>query len=272
MSAHEFDADVRVVPTGEGGWHGRVSPGWNIGANPNGGYLLAIAGAALRSAMPSHPDPLSVTAHYLKPGVPEADCRVAMQVLRGGRSLSTVRATLVQEGAARLELLAAMGDLGTAAAVTPTLVPPPPDMPPPEACVPRSPGEQGVALPIVDRLDIRLHPDEARGAAAGRARVGGWIRFRDGREPDALAALLFVDAFPPAVFGLLGAVGWVPTVELTVQLRARPAPGWMLARFETTDLLDGRLIEDGLLWDSTGRLIAQSRQLALVRLPGAAPG
>ena len=272
MSAFEFDHDVRVAPAGEAAWHGHVSPGWNIGANPNGGYLLAIAGAALRAALPAHPDPLSVTAHYLKPGVPGADCRVSLQLLRGGRTLSTVRASLVQDGATRLELLAAMGDLGTAAADTPALLPPPPAMPPPEACVPRSPGEQGVPLPIVDRLDIRLHPEASRAGSAGRARVGGWIRFRDGREPDPLAALLFVDAFPPAVFGLLGAVGWVPTVELTVQLRARPAPGWMLASFETTDLLDGRLIEDGMLWDATGRLVAQSRQLALVRLPGAAPG
>jgi acyl-CoA thioesterase len=143
-------------------------------------------------------------------------------------------------------------------------------MPPPDACTPRSPGEQGVALPILDRLDVRLHPDEARAGAAGRAQVSGWIRFRDGREPDALATLLFADAFAPAVFGLLGAVGWVPTVELTVQVRRRPAPGWMLAQFRTVDLADGRLIEDGLLWDARGRLVAQSRQLALVRLPGGA--
>jgi acyl-CoA thioesterase len=44
----------------------------------------------------------------------------------------------------------------------------------------------------------------------------------------------------------------------------------MLAQFRTVDLADGRLIEDGLLWDARGRLVAQSRQLALVRLPGGA--
>ncbi len=265
-----FDDDVRVEPAGEGRWAGRIDPGYNIGANPNGGYLLAVAVAAMRAAVPGHPDALSVTAHYLKPGVAGADCRVDVAVLRAGRSSSTVRATLSQDAGPRLELLAATGDLGDGDGdAGPTLEPPPPAMPPPDACVPRSPGEQGVALPILERLDIRLHPDEARAGAAGRAQVTGWIRFRDGREPDALAALLFADAFPPAVFGLLGAVGWVPTVELTVQLRRRPAPGWMLARFRTEDLADGRLIEDGRLWDARGRLVAQSRQLALVRLPAA---
>lgn len=44
---------------------------------------------------------------------------------------------------------------------------------------------------------------------------------------------------------------------------------WMRGRFVTHDLADGRLVEDGALWDSEGRLIAQSRQLALLRQPAA---
>ena len=104
--------------------------------------------------------------------------------------------------------------------------------------------------------------------AAGEARVSGWIRFADGRAPDALGCLLMADAFPPAVFGLLGMVGWVPTVELTVHLRGRPAPGvsgWLMGAFWANDLRDGRMVEDGALWDSSGQLVAQSRQLGLVR-------
>ena len=73
------------------------------------------------------------------------------------------------------------------------------------------------------------------------------------------------DAFPPAVFGLLGPVGWVPTIELTVHLRRRPSPGWLLGEFWSEDLSDGRVLEDGALWDASGHLVAQSRQLALVR-------
>jgi acyl-CoA thioesterase len=269
----EFDRDTRVVPAGprpgDGeatvSFEGQVSPAWNIGANPNGGYLLALAAAALREAVPGHPDALSVTVHYLRPGVAGQPCRVDVQVLRSGRSLSTARATLVQDGAVRLEVLAAMGDLGAGVPAPPVLALPMPDIPPPEQCPGRSAEAQGVGLPILDRLDIRLHPLQALPGAAGEARVSGWIRLRDGRPPDALACLLFADAFPPAVFGLLGLVGWVPTIELTVHLRARPAPGWVLGHFWSHDLADGRVIEDGALWDSSGRLVVQSRQLALVR-------
>jgi acyl-CoA thioesterase len=260
---HALDADTRLRPDGPGCWSGRVDPAWNIGENPNGGYLLALAASALRAAAPRHPDPLSVTVHYLRPGLAGRDCTVRVDVLREGRTLTTARATLLQAGEPRLELLAALGDLGAVA--EPQLTLPMPALPAPPDCAERSPHEQGVALSILDRLEIRLDPREARAGAAGDAQVSGWIRLRDGREPDTLASLLFVDAFPPAVFGLHGRVGWVPTVELTVHLRARPAPGWMLGRFRTDDLAGGRLIEDGALWDARGRLVARSRQLALVR-------
>jgi len=268
-----FDDEIRTLPAGDATWTGRVHPAWNIGENPNGGYLMTLAVSAIRQACPQHPDPLSVTVHYLRPGSPGAECRIDVQVLRTGRTLSTVRASLVQEGTARIEVLAAMGSLGDEAgdgvgagvAAEPALALPAPAVPGPDACTPRTGEVQGLDLAILQRLDIRLDPAEFRVGGAGRAQISGWIRFRDGREPDPLACLLFVDTFPPSVVGLLGDVGWVPTVELTVQLRARPAPGWMLGRFQTHDLTEGRLVEDAALWDSRGRLVAQARQLALVR-------
>ena len=81
-----------------------------------------------------------------------------------------------------------------------------------------------------------------------RSRVGppraAWARkplntFGTWAAPDPVAGLLMADAFPPAVFGLLGMVGWVPTIELTVHLRARPAAGWLLGQFVAEDLRDG---------------------------------
>ncbi len=263
---HQFDEETRLQPGPDGRWTGRVHPAWNIGANPNGGYLMSLAMSAMGRLVPQHPDPLSITAHYLRPGSAGVDCEVEATVIRSGRSLTTARATLVQEGKPRLEVLAALGKLGEPGPARLTV--PAPEIPPPEACVGRSGAQQGIELPILDRVEVRLHPQEARAGEAGRAQVTGWIRLRDGREPDSHAAVLFADAFPPAVFGLLGVVGWVPTLELTVHVRRRPAPGWLLGRFRTRDLVDGRMVEDGMLWDSTGELVAQARQLALVRVPG----
>ena len=243
----DFDNETALESAGEGRWSGRVSGKWNIGDAPNGGYLVCIAMQAIRQLSPQHQDPLTVTTHYLRPGIPDAPCEVTAESLRVGRTVSTARATLSQEGKSRLEVLAGFGDLSQT-----------------DECPQRSAEEQGVALPLLERLDIRIHPDEVRAGSAGEAQVSGWIRLADGQSPDSLTAVLFADAFPPSVFGLLGNIGWVPTLELTVHVRRRPSAGWVLGQLHTRDLEDGRMIEDGYLWDSNGELLAQSRQIALL--------
>jgi acyl-CoA thioesterase len=96
--------------------------------------------------------------------------------------------------------------------------------------------------------------------------VAGWIRFADGTEPSVLGLLAMADAFPPTMLGYQD-VRWIPTIEFTVHVRGRPAPGWIAGTIRTRFLVDGLLEEDGELWDSEGRLVALSRQMALV-LPG----
>ena len=104
----------------------------------------------------------------------------------------------------------------------------------------------------------------------GPARVGGWIRFADGRPIDNLAVPLLMDSWPPPMFAtFLG--GMAPTIELTVHWRNRPSPEnrWHLADFRSRYLLNGYTEEDGELWDENGRLVAQSRQLARFSPPPA---
>jgi acyl-CoA thioesterase len=259
----QYDAETAVARTGQGSFEGALSAAWNIGDNPNGGYMVSLALAAMAASV-EHPDPVSVTTHFLRPGEGGAPCVLDVDVLRAGRSLSTLRASLTQGGKARLELLAAFGDLTVPAGIDAGLTIAPPSLPPPEQCPLRTGDIQGIELPITERLETRLHPEQSQPGQAGRAEISGWIRFSDGREPDPRSLLLFADAFPPSPLGLLGLIGWVPTIELTVHVRARPAPGWICARFLTEDLKDGRMVESGALWDSEGTLVAQSRQLGLV--------
>lgn len=61
----------------------------------------------------------------------------------------------------------------------------------------------------------------------------------------------------------------VPTIDLTVHFRQAPSrqPGWALVRFRTTVAAEGYVEEDGEAWSADGRLLAQSRQLAVVVSP-----
>lgn len=258
-----FEQETAVTAIADASWQGQISDQWNIGANPNGGYLVSVALSALREVVP-HPDPLTVTTHYLRPGQGNKPCEVQTELIRTGRSLSTARATLLQEGKPCLVVLAAFSDLAQNVGVETSLTIEPPQMPVPDDCPQRSGNTQGIDLPILSRLDTRLHPTQGIAGASDEAVLTGWIRFADNTPPSAAALLLFADAFPPSPFAKLGVVGWVPTIELTVQVRRHPAPGWILGQFITEDLHHGRMVESGILWDSNGDLVAQSRQLGMV--------
>ena len=247
-----------------------VSPDWNIGPNPNGGYVLQLITKAIaEEAGEDKPDPLTITAHYLRPTSAGREADIDVSLVRRGKRHAHFEATLVQD-TERVRVLAAFGNLDDAEGPSMVRGDPPP-LPDPEDCPKREPQLASSSMPpstFLDRFDTRLSPTTGwiTGVRTGVPEVLGWTRFADGRDADVLDLPLLADAFPPAVFEL-GPAGWVPTVELTVHVRGRPAPGWLRARFETRFLVDGYLEEDGEVWDSTGRLVAQSRQLAMLLAP-----
>jgi hypothetical protein len=265
----EFDRDIAVTPTGDGTYDADLGPGWVIGGGVNGGYLLAILAHAVRRSS-AHPDPLSISAHYLAVSRP-GPATVSTRPLRQGGTTSTFAVDLAQEDTARITALATFGDrdrmpgdVGTTARE--------PDLPPREQCwgLDHAPEEyRAAAPPLQGRFSLLFDPATAGwalGRPSGRGLIQAWFRLHDDREPDPLALLLAVDAMPPVTFEL-GRMGWAPTLELTAHVRADPAPGWLKLRHETRNLAGGMFEEDCEVWDSAGRLVAQSRQLALQPRP-----
>jgi len=246
-------------------WRADLNPRWNVGNNPNGGYLLAVAVRAML-ADAGREDPLSVTAHYLSPPV-GGDVEIRTEVFKSGKTLANVSASVVQAGRERVRVVGVFGDLSDRRGPT-RISARPPDIPPPDECASLLDltRQAGRAVPeVMNRFDLRLPPDSpwGRPGEGDPFEITGWIRFNDGTQPSALSSVAFADAFPPTLLGALAA-GWVPTIELTVHVRARPAPGWLLGTFKTRVLVDGLMEEDGELWDSDGRPVALSRQLAMV--------
>ncbi|MEV5882824.1 thioesterase family protein [Streptomyces sp. NPDC052020] len=270
----EFDRDTAVTRREPGVYDIGLSAGWTIINAVNGGYLLAVLGRALGDALP-HPDPFTVSAHYLTPSRP-GPAVVRTEVVRTGRTLSTGQASLFQyddEGreVERIRVLASYGDLDALPDDVRTAAKPP-AIPPIERCF--GPDDAPAAAPvpgsnaIADRLMLKLDPATlgwALGQPSGKGEMRAWFGLADGRDADPLALLLAVDALPPTAFEL-GLSGWVPTVELTVHVRCRPAPGPLRVSVTTRNLAGGFLEEDAEVWDSADRLVAQSRQLARARL------
>jgi acyl-CoA thioesterase len=258
----DFDRGTAVEPLGPNRFRGLPEPRWNIGNAPNGGYLVTIALSALSDGLP-HPDPVAVSAHFATRTESGAPLQVEVEPVRAGKSHSTAVAWLRQEGTTRVHVTATYGDLEAMTGPT-NIQSERPAFPPPDQCVPA----EGPALPsFIRQFDLRLLPETAMwavGRPSGRAEMAGWIRLKDGRRPDPHSLVMFADSFPPTVFNLFTAK-WVPTLELTVHVRGRPAPGWVQCRFQTRYLINGYLEEDGEIWDETGTLVALSRQLARIQ-------
>jgi hypothetical protein len=264
-----FDAATAVEPAGEGRYTGRIDSGWDIAGNANGGYLLALGARAMADTV-GRP-PLSVTAHYLAPGRVGL-CEISVEVLRGGRRMATVAARLSSNGD---DVLALLGTFADQVPGGPTVVDAaPPELPAFERCVRSVPPAEGSGFG--DRVHVRVRPDDAGYRDArptGRAEIRGWFTFDaapDDAPPadqqiDVFGLLQAVDAFAPVCFNLDGVpVGWAPTLELTVHVRGIPSPGPLRCRFHNRFVQDGLFEEDGEVWDSSGKLVAQSRQLALI--------
>ncbi len=281
--ASEFDeGSAATARMGEPGvYDSALGESWRIGGGVNGGVLLAIAGRALATELgtedgdrPAHPDPIAISAYYLTPGVP-GPATVLTSVVRRGRAVSTGQASLLQDDGAggeveRVRVLATYGDLGSVDGDVTTSAAPP-DLPPPDRCVSaaQAPPDFLKHASLLQRLDMRLDPATtgwAVGKPSGNGIIRGWLRMADGREPDPLLLLLAVDALPPVAFEL-GLLGWTPTLELTAHVRARPAPGWLRVSLTNRTLAGGFLEEDAEVWDSQGRLVALSRQLARASVP-----
>lgn len=263
---YEFDDQTAVRAVAPGVFEIDLHPGWAVGGGLNGGYLLAVVGNAVREEVPGKPDPLAVSAHFLSAGTP-GPATVRTHVVRDGGRVATVSAALEQDGVPRLAVLATYGDLaGLPGDVGTTAVEP--ELPPVEECLSNAlaPPEVLAMAPLMERFDMRFDPASAGwvvGAPSGRGMLQAWFRLAGGREPDPIALLAVADALPPVTFDL-GRPGWAPTLELTVHVRARPAPGWLKVRHQTSNLAGGLFEEDCEVWDSAGRLVAQARQLARV--------
>ncbi|ROZ98836.1 thioesterase family protein [Gordonia sp. OPL2] len=254
-----------------------IDPVFTIGPKVHGGSLQMVVAAAAERALteltPSSDPaddhdapkiPVAIASDYLHaPDAAEVDLEVLVR--KRGRTVTVMTVDAVQNGRTTVSssITCARPDTGAPHHSSPTVLDGTPAEPPADGiALDDSPVAEvnhlGPAMDLV--LDAATFPI-VRGET-GEPVVRGWARPKSG-DPDTGFAVLVCDISPPVVMNL-ALFGWAPTVQLTTYVRRHPAPGWLRFAATSTEVGPGMFEEDHVVMDSTGTIVAQSRQLALI--------
>ncbi|WP_067815815.1 thioesterase family protein [Nocardia inohanensis] len=258
-----------------GRYAGIIDPTWTIGPKVHGGTMVAGSAAAatewLRKTAPEHSAmfPISASTDFL--GAPDpGEVEYVVRTRKIGRQICLIDASLSQGGRVLVHTAFTFSHLDdTVPAYSADHAGDMPAAPPADALHYDTENPMGKLVHVAEGSAVAIDPKWAaflRGETA-EPRLRLWIRPRPGDEQDpdvaAYFAMMAADMSPPVPMNL-GQFGWAPTVQLTTYLRRRPAPGWLRV-IATAREVGGRMFdEDQLVIDSTGAIVAQSRQLALI--------
>jgi acyl-CoA thioesterase len=250
---NRFDADTALEGAG-GRWRAEVKPHWFVQRGPNGGLVAALATRALTELAGEGQAPRSLSLHYLAPPE-EGELEVRAAVERAGRTTSFVSIRVLQGETTVAYGLGAVSAWREGQPSWDDLERP--DVPPPGALESL---ETNGGFPFLSNYEMRPLA----------APNGAWMRAAQPRPADPVLLAAMTDAWIPAAFAHMEQPTFVPTIDLTIHWRAAPGvPAgehpWVLGVFESRLGAGGTWEEDGRLWSEDGVLLAQSRQLAIVR-------
>jgi acyl-CoA thioesterase len=283
-----FWAATEVQSVGDGRYTADLDERWNLRPLPQGGIVTAAAVRAMEVEL-AHDEQRPRTLHTtFAAQVGHGPLEIDVQVLRGGRSMSQVRAEVRNPGAAR-------GHLTTCVFGAPragfdfTDLRPPVDVRVPDDCPSyRDPPPEGVEaftpMPFWEEL-VEGRPVLGHAPwedyVPDRAERAMWYRFDDtpvlddGRI-DPLALIVVADTMPGAVGEKLGPqdrMWFAPSVDLTVHLLDDCRSPWILGHNRARYAGDGYASADMALWDygedcrAEPRLVAYATQLFLFTFP-----
>ena len=265
-----FTAAMELVSRGAGRYAGTLDEHWTIGPKVHGGAMLALCANAARTEVGGQP--IAVSANFLSAPDP-GPMQLVTTVHKKGRRISVVDVELSGTGhggspAGQKVAVRATITLGEPEHHVPPLLSLNPVVPrmapePPPDVAPIGPGHPLANLVhLAHGCDIRPALHTMRPNTRQAPVFEYWVRPR-GVAPDALFALLCGDISAPVTFAV-ERTGWAPTVQLTAFLRALPADGWLRVMSTAVQIGQDWFDEDHTVVDCEGRIIVQSRQLAMV--------
>lgn len=256
-----LDRDTTLEPLGEGRWRGSIHKRWWVVAGPFGGYVSGFFVRALQELAPER-HPRSLTVHFLAaPQEGEIEVEGTVEREGGAQTSASLRMTQAGETVALALAAAARWKDGEAEWQAAEM----PEVPEPEDSFVVDPDRAGV--PFQKNFDIHFAGGGSPVRPSERPLNIAWLRLKSGPQLDHLTVAAMADCWLPPAFSFLGRAAMVPTLDLTVHFRA-PLPHeaqWCLVVSSSRRAVGGVWECDTDVWARDGTLLAQARQLAVIR-------
>ncbi|SIR67749.1 thioesterase family protein [Williamsia sterculiae] len=256
-------------------YDGEIDPVFTIGPKVHGGSAQMLSALAAQTGFVDTaeasgagpvdpPSPVAISSDFLHAPDPGA-VQVRVWVRKRGRQVSVVEVDLQQNGRTTIHSSVTLGRLDDTASTY--------SADHPLLALPVEPPADALALadtPVAQINHLTALLDFAAVGSSlpfleggqGEPRTLLWLKPK-GEEPDAGFTILCADISMPVVMNR-GMFGWAPTVQLSTYVRRNPAPGWLRVSASSSEIQSGWFEEDHVVIDSTGAVVAQSRQLALI--------
>ncbi len=261
------DTALRPLEVGDGAFEADITDRWWIVTGPNGGLLAALLLRAAQQVVAERRPELAariLTVQFLA-GPQLGPVRLEVGVEREGRRVAFATVAMTQAGRTLCQAkVTFVADLGGHFDVEDHTMPP---TPPLEQCRWLDPeASYGNARKRWDRREVSDSPPGT---------VASWLRLEPPVPVDAAVLALMCDNLPPSVRSREPDRARAErlhstTIEMTFYFRRaaielRPQDHCLVV-LRSASVLDGLHQEEGEVWSPDGRLLATSRQLALIFL------
>lgn len=262
----KFDKDIEASSIGNNKFIGEIATGWSTGRGPNGGYIAACLMSAMNKTI-DDPTRLirSLTTHYLSP--PSlGEYEITLETEKSGKSATFITARMRQRERVVAKAFGAFAINLPGPFFQDVQLGEPPS---PNQIAPSRVNE-GRLVEMHERYISKVVPDKESFPNRRLAKSSGWLRLSENRKTDSLLLAAYSDAWLPSIFTKLDGDFAVPTLDLTIHFRSDCDPldldedAFCFVKFKSQLANGGFIEEDGEIYDPDGRLLAQSRQLALL--------
>jgi acyl-CoA thioesterase len=270
-----------------GRYRAELTPDWSAPVVPQGGIVAVVATRAMEAELDVPEQSLRSVSAVFAGQVRSGSVEIDVGVIRRGRSISQLTATVRNPGeAAGTTAIAVFGTARSGFEFTDVVMP---DAPPPEECASFRDADD------VNDDDVRWHFaywDNVSGrSASGHApwepheitssERCSWYRFDEpprlpGGRLDPHGLVTLCDTMPGAVGERVGEgegrPAWMsPSADLTVQILGEWKSEWLLARNFARRAGDGYASLEMELWDPESGLVAYGTQLMFFSWPDGPP-